>query len=87
MEVEHEPLKALASRTHSDSMFFTRIGACLADIKSACDVAVIDCPSQLAGLSHLVRALCRHSSPHYSGRPDAQCEVHVVISACGRPLA
>lgn len=49
MEFEHETPRALAQ--HDGTLFFTRIGAALAEVETAYDVVVIDCPPQLGFLT------------------------------------
>ena len=55
MEFEHETPKVLVDR-RPDTMFFSRLGECLAQIESVYDVVVIDCPPQLGFLT--LSALC-----------------------------
>ncbi|GAA0604384.1 plasmid partitioning protein RepA [Paenochrobactrum glaciei] len=59
MEFEHETPKVLADR-QQETMFFSRIGECLAEIESVYDVIVIDCPPQLGFLT--LSALCAATS-------------------------
>ena len=49
MEFEHETPRALAQR--DGSLFFTRVGAVLAEVEKEYDVVVIDCPPQLGFLT------------------------------------